>query len=59
YGERRGPRAPGSGAGIIGMRERTELLDGTFTAGPVTTPDGSSRWRVEAQLPANERTLRT
>ncbi len=59
YGDRRGPRAPGSGAGIIGMRERTELLDGTFTAGPITTPDGSSRWRVEAQLPVNERTLKT
>ncbi|MFE9403634.1 sensor histidine kinase [Streptomyces sp. NPDC006530] len=59
HGDRPGPRAPGSGAGIIGMRERTELLDGTFTAGPVTAPDGSRMWRVEAQLPAEERNLRT
>ncbi|MFD3546239.1 sensor histidine kinase [Streptomyces sp. NPDC058655] len=50
YGERHGPRAPGSGAGLIGMRERTELLGGRFTAGragPV--------WRVRALLPAEER----
>ncbi|MFI6346757.1 sensor histidine kinase [Streptomyces sp. NPDC050560] len=33
-GRRDGPRAPGAGAGLIGMRERVELLDGTFTAGP-------------------------
>ncbi|MFC0599470.1 sensor histidine kinase [Streptomyces palmae] len=40
------PRAPGSGAGLIGMRERVSLLGGEFTAGP---EDGS--WRVRAVLP--------
>ncbi|MFF4186562.1 sensor histidine kinase [Streptomyces sp. NPDC001691] len=59
YGERPGPRAPGSGAGLVGMRERTELLDGTFTAGPRTAPDGTSVWQVRAQLPAEERMLST
>ncbi|MFD3324029.1 sensor histidine kinase [Streptomyces sp. NPDC058701] len=52
YGDRPGPRAPGSGAGLIGMRERTELLGGRFTAGrsgPV--------WRVRAVLPAEERAV--
>ncbi|MER5727065.1 histidine kinase [Streptomyces sp. NPDC002138] len=28
-----GPRAPGSGAGLVGMRERAELLGGSFHAG--------------------------
>lgn len=52
YGDRPGPRAPGSGAGLIGMRERAELLGGRFTAGrsgPV--------WRVRAILPAEERAV--
>ncbi|MFE3762788.1 sensor histidine kinase [Streptomyces sp. NPDC059104] len=53
YGERSGPRAPGSGAGLIGMRERTELLGGTFTAGPA-----GPVWRVRAVLPAEERAVR-
>ncbi|MGW5846624.1 sensor histidine kinase [Streptomyces sp. NPDC055254] len=52
YGDRPGPRAPGSGAGLVGMRERAELLGGTFTAGR----DGS-RWRVRATLPAKERAV--
>ncbi|MBD0736586.1 histidine kinase [Streptomyces sp. CBMA29] len=43
-----GPRAPGSGAGLIGMRERVALLGGEFQAGP--DPDGR-RWRVQALLP--------
>jgi signal transduction histidine kinase len=51
-----GPRSAGestaaplgpSGNGIIGMRERANAVDGTFTAGP--TPDGG--WRVAARLP--------
>ncbi len=59
YGDRAGPRAPGSGAGLIGMRERTELLDGTFAAGPETAPNGTRMWQVRAQLPAEERALNT
>ena len=35
YGDRPGPRAPGSGAGLIGMRERTELLGRRVHGGPV------------------------
>ncbi|MGW2794432.1 sensor histidine kinase [Streptomyces sp. NPDC001251] len=57
YGDRAGPRAPGSGAGLIGMRERTELLGGTFAAGPEKTSDGTEVWQVRAQLPAEERAL--
>ncbi|MFF5704793.1 sensor histidine kinase [Streptomyces sp. NPDC012794] len=54
YGERPGPRAPGSGAGLIGMRERTELLGGTFAAG------ASGRvWQVRAALPAGERAVQS
>jgi signal transduction histidine kinase len=40
------PRAPGSGSGLIGMRERAELLGGTFEAGREGTT-----WRVRAVLP--------
>ncbi|MEV7519787.1 histidine kinase [Streptomyces sp. NPDC091371] len=47
YGDRPGPRAPGSGAGLVGMRERAELLGGEFTAGR-----SGSLWRVRASLPA-------
>ncbi|MEU0677166.1 histidine kinase [Streptomyces sp. NPDC006172] len=50
YGDRGGPRAPGSGAGLVGMRERTELLGGTFEAGPATDAHGGS-WSVRAVLP--------
>ncbi|MEU4727176.1 histidine kinase [Streptomyces sp. NPDC023588] len=52
YGERPGPRAPGSGAGLIGMRERTDLLGGEFTAGPA-----GGMWRVRAALPAEEKAV--
>ncbi|WP_037680589.1 sensor histidine kinase [Streptomyces griseus] len=46
YGRRNGPRAPGSGAGLVGMRERATLLGGTLAAGP----DGTL-WTVRATLP--------
>ncbi|MFI5824083.1 sensor histidine kinase [Streptomyces rishiriensis] len=49
YGHRGGPRAPGSGAGLVGMRERAALLGGTFAAGPE-----GSRWTVHAVLPLAE-----
>lgn len=56
YGARPGPRAPGSGAGLIGMRERVALLEGEFEAGPVTADDadGTKIWRVRAELPVDE-----
>ena len=49
YGDRPGPRAPGSGAGLIGMRERVALLGGSSTAGPRT--GRGQAWRVRAALP--------
>ncbi|MFE2260664.1 sensor histidine kinase [Streptomyces griseosporeus] len=49
FGDRDGPRAPGSGAGLVGMRERAALLGGTFAAGP----DGEL-WTVRAELPLAE-----
>lgn len=52
YGERPGPRAPGSGAGLIGMRERAELLGGEFSAGRT-----GGLWRVRATLPAEEKAV--
>ncbi|MFG3657532.1 sensor histidine kinase [Streptomyces sp. NPDC047706] len=53
YGDRDGPRAPGSGAGLVGMRERAALLDGTFEAGPQDSPE-SRIWAVRATLPVGE-----
>ncbi|GAA1986105.1 histidine kinase [Kitasatospora viridis] len=41
-------RAPGSGAGLIGMRERAALLHGEFRAGPV---EQGRCWEVRAVLP--------
>ncbi|MGW6750630.1 sensor histidine kinase [Streptomyces sp. NPDC055006] len=52
YGDLDGPRAPGSGAGLIGMRERTALLHGLFEAGPESGPDGKI-WQVRAELPVD------
>ncbi|MFE9427875.1 sensor histidine kinase [Kitasatospora sp. NPDC006697] len=43
-------RAPGSGAGLIGMAERAALLHGEFRAGPDGTGAGR-RWLVSAVLP--------
>ncbi|WP_413758992.1 sensor histidine kinase [Streptomyces sp. MMBL 11-3] len=48
-----GPRAPGSGAGLIGMRERVVLLQGTFEAGPEDGEDGKA-WVVRATFPITE-----
>ncbi|GGN77268.1 two-component sensor histidine kinase [Streptomyces albiflavescens] len=50
YGDRGGPRAPGSGAGLVGMRERVALLRGTLEAGPEVSPTGRV-WAVRATLP--------
>ncbi|MFI5568906.1 sensor histidine kinase [Streptomyces sp. NPDC051740] len=53
YGGRDTPRAPGSGAGLVGMRERAALLDGTFEAAPESGPDGRL-WVVRASLPVTD-----
>ncbi|WP_328719398.1 hypothetical protein OHT52_07740 [Streptomyces sp. NBC_00247] len=52
-GARKGPRAPGSGTGLIGMRERAELLGGTIRAGEERAADGTALWRVRAELPVS------
>ncbi|MDX3386678.1 histidine kinase [Streptomyces niveiscabiei] len=49
YAAPESPRAPGSGAGLIGMRERATLIGGTFDAGP-----RNGRWTVSASLPLPE-----
>jgi signal transduction histidine kinase len=49
YGHRDAPRAPGSGAGLVGMRERAALLGGTFDAGPK-----GPRWTVHTAFPLVE-----
>ncbi|MET9697701.1 histidine kinase [Streptomyces sp. NPDC006529] len=60
-GRAAGPRAPGSGAGLVGMRERAELLGGSFSAGAAGAGaagagrPGAATWRVRAVLPAEER----
>ncbi|MFE2147513.1 sensor histidine kinase [Streptomyces sp. NPDC059456] len=43
--------APGSGMGLIGMRERIALLGGTITTGPLTTGPDQGGWQVEAVIP--------
>ncbi|WP_409469627.1 sensor histidine kinase [Streptomyces sp. HC307] len=53
YDDRDRPRAPGSGAGLVGMRERAALLGGTFEAGPEKSTDGRI-WTVRATLPIAE-----
>ncbi|AKH84914.1 chitinase [Streptomyces sp. CNQ-509] len=53
------PRAPGSGAGLIGMEERVALLGGSFTAGPEdggAGPGAGKWWVVRAGLPTGEDT---
>ncbi|MEU9930863.1 histidine kinase [Streptomyces anulatus] len=58
FGNRPGPTAPGSGAGLVGMRERVALLGGRILAGAEPDGDGTKIWRVRAQLPVKEGTMR-
>ncbi|MFE9186480.1 sensor histidine kinase [Micromonospora haikouensis] len=44
--------APSGGHGLVGMRERVTVYDGSLTAGP--TPAGG--WQVEARLPLRSST---
>ncbi|MEU4192489.1 histidine kinase [Kribbella sp. NPDC026611] len=44
------PAAPGSGHGLVGMRERVALVDGTMSVGP--TPEGG--YLVQAYLPVEK-----
>ncbi|MGK5642106.1 sensor histidine kinase [Streptomyces sp. URMC 126] len=46
------PRAPGAGAGLVGMRERVALLGGRLAAGPA--PGDAGTWEVRAELPLND-----
>ncbi|MFI1968834.1 two-component sensor histidine kinase [Streptomyces cinnamoneus] len=54
---RAGPRAPGAGAGLVGMRERVALLGGEFEAGPAEGRTGRV-WRIRAVLPVDEEETR-
>ncbi|MFG2590104.1 sensor histidine kinase [Streptomyces sp. NPDC048438] len=58
-GDRPGPRAPGSGAGLVGMRERVALLGGSIEAAPEPRGDGTKIWLVRAELPVEERAYRS
>ncbi|GHG56531.1 sensor histidine kinase [Streptomyces griseocarneus] len=53
-GDRPGPRAPGAGAGLTGMRERVALLGGELAAGPAE----GKFWEVRALLPVDEEETR-
>ncbi|ATE57823.1 sensor histidine kinase [Actinosynnema pretiosum] len=47
--QRTSPLTGSSGYGLVGMRERAELLGGSFTAGP--RPTGG--WEVRAEIPVS------
>ncbi|GAA3221257.1 sensor histidine kinase [Dactylosporangium siamense] len=57
-----GPGAPadsdghGTGHGIIGLRERVEVVGGTFEAAPIAAGAG---WRIRAELPPPATSART
>ena len=42
---------PGSGMGLVGMRERVALLGGRVDAGPITQGPNAGGWRVLAVVP--------
>ena len=50
-GDGAGAGHEGSGMGLVGMRERVQLLDGTVEAGPVVEGRLAGGWRVVVQLP--------
>jgi signal transduction histidine kinase len=48
-----GSRRPGSGFGLLGMRERAAAAHGTIMAGPVA----GNLFRVHAELPTDDRAI--
>lgn len=56
YGKRSRPRAPGSGSGLTGIRERVTLLGGEVSARPEPGPPGGPAriWCVRAVLPVED-----
>jgi signal transduction histidine kinase len=49
----REPAAPGSGNGLLGMRERVSVFGGTVTTGPRS----EGGWAVQARLPVGSQML--